>query len=216
MRLDALISTFRTEADDIALPQLWSDADVIGFLNEAQKEACLRARLLTVSSTITLVVDQASYRLPANVIDVLVARLPNTNTALCREYELSLKDRWHSGKPSGYSIEGDPSGDGALGRELWLDYLPAVAGTLSLRCNTLPSLMVTPATDYPQIGPEHHRQMIDWALHLAFRKRDSDTQDLARSDRYEARFTNSFGMRQSANVRRKHLRHAPTVVQSNY
>ena len=216
MRLDALISAFRVEADDIALPQLFSDADVIGFLNEAQKEACIRARLLMASSTITLVVDQANYRLAANVIDVLVARLPNTNTALCRDSELSLQDRWYSGKPDAYSVEGDPSGDGTLGRELWLNSLPAVADTLSLRCNTLPSLMVTPATDYPQIGPEHHRPMIDWALHLAFRKRDSDTQDLARADRYEMRFEKSFGLRQDANVRRKHLRHTPTVVQSNY
>lgn len=216
MRLDALISAFRVEADDVALPQLWSDADVISFLNEAQKEACIRARLLMASSTITLVVAQANYRLAANVIDVLVARLPNTNTALCRESELSLQDKFYSGKPSGYSVEGDPSGDGALGRELWLDYLPAVVDTLTLRCHTLPTAMVTPTTDYPQIGPEHHRPMIDWALHLAFRKRDSDTQDLARADRYEARFTASFGMRQSANVRRKQQRHAPTVVQSNY
>src|SRR6266404_4709307 len=51
MQLIDLITLFRTEAGDETEPFLWSPDEVIEFANDAQDEACRRARLLVDSST---------------------------------------------------------------------------------------------------------------------------------------------------------------------
>ena len=52
MTLAELIAAFRLESDDRVTPYLWSDAEIAGYLAEAENEACIRARLLFDETTI--------------------------------------------------------------------------------------------------------------------------------------------------------------------
>ncbi|MCK5610044.1 hypothetical protein KAR91_49680, partial [Candidatus Pacearchaeota archaeon] len=73
----------------------------------------------------------------------------------------------------------------------------------------------TPATgtitaaisDSPEIPEEYHMDLIEWICHLAYLKQDGETEELGRSDMYEAKFTQKFGPKLSAitesNRRRK-------------
>ena len=46
MTLEDLIYRFRVLSLDNVTPPFWADEDVIDWLNEAQNEACIRARLI--------------------------------------------------------------------------------------------------------------------------------------------------------------------------
>lgn len=51
MKRPEIIATFRSRVDDVASPYLWSDLDAIGYLDDAHREAAIRARLIRDSST---------------------------------------------------------------------------------------------------------------------------------------------------------------------
>ena len=51
MTLEELIASFREDATDKVGPYLWEDETVTRWLNEAQDEAAVRARLLLDDST---------------------------------------------------------------------------------------------------------------------------------------------------------------------
>ena len=50
MKASEIVRIFRREADDAAQPYLWDDEDATEFLNDAENEACRRARLLVDST----------------------------------------------------------------------------------------------------------------------------------------------------------------------
>lgn len=52
----------------------------------------------------------------------------------------------------------------------------------------------------PEIPEQYHGDLVDWILHLAFSKPDSELQDLVKAKLYEDKFTEKFGERPSALV----------------
>lgn len=80
MNLLALIGQFRRDARDTVLPYLWDTADVIDWINEAESEACIRARLLLDDATaaiceIDVVADDRILSTDARVNEIVAARL---------------------------------------------------------------------------------------------------------------------------------------------
>jgi hypothetical protein len=53
-------------------------------------------------------------------------------------------------------------------------------------------------TKSPEIPIIYHADLIDWVLYLAFKKPDSEVQDLNRAKEYESSFDKKFGLRPSA------------------
>lgn len=82
MTLSDLIAAFRTEAADQAEPPLWSDAEIAGYLADAESEACIRARLLFDESSPAVAVigiDTAAWvALDPSIIDVTRAHLASS------------------------------------------------------------------------------------------------------------------------------------------
>lgn len=54
----------------------------------------------------------------------------------------------------------------------------------------------------PEIHRSHHTHLVQWALHRAYGMQDADTFDKDRSDKAEAKFTEYFGLRPDADLRR--------------
>ena len=80
MKLSDLIRICRSEGGDLSVPPLWARDDLVGYANEAEREACRRALLLTDSSTsdlcaLAVVAGDPVISLPAKIIDVMRARL---------------------------------------------------------------------------------------------------------------------------------------------
>lgn len=208
MDVDDFIVEFRERAQDTVTPYLWSDAEILGYLNDALDEACERSRLIEDSTTaacctIPLATGASTYDLHASVF--LIKRLTFRGRALI-ESSIEAEDRsdpyWESrtGEPWRYiQTESElrliptPTVD-QNGEDLTATVYrrPLVARTLTGAANTA-----------PEIAERFHKRLLDWMLHRAYSKPDADTVNPAKADEHEARFIRSFGERMDANVQRK-------------
>ena len=207
MNLEALIQQFRTDADDAVEPYRASDEAVTGWLNEAEQEACIRGRLLHESANpavcqIVVTAGTAHYPLhPALYeIDYLAFR-PAGDTRhhpvklLSREELDRIEPGWRerTGRPE-YAIQSDTA--------IRLAFAPDAAGTLLLEGYRLPLIPMEDTSDEPEINAAHHAQLVHWVLHRAFSMPDSETIDPARAQLAERAFSQYFGLRPDADLRR--------------
>ena len=115
MTLSQLLAAFRIESGDLSIPQLWPDADVVGYLNEAEQEAAIRSWLLFDDSTAEIcdfdtVVDQSAYALHEKVVEIRNAIISSTDysRALKRTSRELLDDQddewetWPASTPEQY------------------------------------------------------------------------------------------------------------------
>lgn len=231
MLIQALIDQFRRGADDLAKSLngdrrdvLWSDDEVVTYLNAATDEACERALLVEDATTaecctIPLVAGQAEYPLHPSVIRVKRAAwgrcvLDPTSTEEMDEQAFGWEIQ--IGRPRWY-IEG--SGSIRLAR---IPRAEDVAQTAALQLTVYRKLLVPITTDddleveLPDIPSIYHLRLLDWVYHLAYSKRDADTFDAARALQFDQRFTASFGMRPDANVQRKRRDRRPPIVRMRF
>lgn len=160
---------------DTSRPYLIDDDEIDANLNEAQREACIRALLIEDDLAIDIVTTDRRYAIDPRIIDVIGITTSAGNT---------FADEWTL-------TEG----------HLELSRMPAADDTLTLRCFRLPEDM-TFDSDEPEVRPVYHVQMADWAISLCYLLPDSETFDERAAKRYEARFVQSFGERPNAMTQR--------------
>lgn len=188
MTRDELVAQCRLRSDDLFAPFLWTDEEWVMYLTEAEREACIRARLIedADSAATTIDVEPGVMRYPLHpaVLDVL--RL---------EFE---------------RLPGRPVNGWDLNET---DLLISVTQpeTALLTVIRLPLYDVMPESG-PEIRSAHHYKLVDWALRCAYLKQDADAFDRVKAMEYEALFQQSFGAPITANVMRKHRRKSPRVT----
>lgn len=197
MTLAELRSLFRLKAGDTVSPYLWSDAEIDSYLNESEIESAERAGLIyddtSATSLIAVVAGTKRYALAANVVRLDYAEL--TTPPATEPIEVSIIDRREQAGRALFLVP-----DGAA---IEFNFEPQANGTLRLGMFRLPAAEMVLGTDAPEIASKHHRKLIDWALHLAYLKTDSDGFDQGKADRHESEFIANFGQRIDANVKRK-------------
>lgn len=218
MNVSGFIAAFRASENDAVAPYLWSDVEIVGYLNDAVNEACERALLIEDKTTpavcsITLVANQAGYTLHASIIKV--KRLTFRGRALT-ETSVEAMDsddpQWESrtGEPTRYILTGNHG--------LRMVPTPTVGEAVALTVYRTPvsALAVSPGTTTPEIPERYHQRLMDWVLRCAYLKPDSETFDKGASERYEAAFAGSFGARTDANVQRKQRDRRPHRVRFSW
>lgn len=194
VNLSELRAAVRRRLRDVTEPTLWSNSEIDANLNEAEREACVRALLIEDNSSqltqIDVTTDETRYVIDPRVIDVI-----------------SIEAASNPGIPFyGWTItEG----------YLVLDRPPSADDTLTIRCYRLPLSDMEADDDTPEIRAMHHDRMCDWAISLCYLVPDADAFDQQASDRYAARFTQSFGERHSALTMRNHRDKSACVVSGN-
>lgn len=222
MTLGQLIAQARILLDDRKAPFLWDDDSLTLWLNEAQREAVERGRLLydkvtTALCQINLVEGQYEYPLDPLVIDVDVARLRSGRRPLERStderFQCYSKTRvgpaqeflvYETGGQLMLRLDRQPPDPTDLPAE---SYTPI----LDLQVYRFPLADMVDMSDAPEILSALQLNLIHWAAYRAFSTRDSDAGDSDRADRADATFTRAFGQKIDANVRRKQLRHRATI-----
>lgn len=206
MTLEDMIRRFRVAARDTVEPFLFPTEDVIDWLNEAQNEACIRARLiredeLEAVCSIALTPGTHTYALNPLVYEIISLWI---KPASGRKRPVKLRSRewldhhlpeWREcPRPAEIAIQDDTT----------VRIVGAVeAGdTLELECYRLPRRPMVNDTDKPEIHEAHHLHLVQWALHRAFSIPDTEAFDAARADRAEAAFTRYFGPSPDADLRR--------------
>lgn len=208
MTLEDLIAQFRSDTFDLELPYLSSDADVTAWLNAAEQEACIRARLIHDVSTalvcsIAVTAPARSFVLHPSVIEI--TRAAFTPTGSTTEQELYLTDRVEQDRmrPGWRTLVDVPQQAIQTDTTLQLGCIPSTNGTIALEVYRLPIKNIEDsATEAPEISGIHHRHLVQWALHRCYSRPDAEIYDQNRAAKAEAEFTRVFGLRPDADYRK--------------
>ena len=202
-----MIRRFRVAARDTVEPFLFPTEDVTDWLNEAQNEACIRARLiredeLEAVCRITLAAGQHTYPLHPKVYELISVRLKPANgdrprdlRLVSREWLDAERPCWRDDdRPACYAIQNDTS--------LRIVGATAPGDELLLECYRLPMRALSLDTQRPEIHEAHHAHLVQWALHRAFSIPDAEMFDAQRAEKAEREFSSYFGLMPDADMRR--------------
>lgn len=208
MTLQELIRRFRALSHDRRASPFWADEDLMDWLNDAQAQACVRARLIREDARrevcrIGLSPARHTYALHPSVFEIIHLRLvplvPEGRTRHVRLVSRELLDAeqpdWRDDeRPASRAIQDDTS----------LRVVGAIqeGDALMLECYRLPLEPMQSMSDEPEIHPAHHEHLIQWALHKAFSVPDAEGFDPARSALAEQAFTAYFGPLPGSDMRR--------------
>lgn len=209
MELEALFAEYRRQADDNASPQLTSNTTLFEWVNEAEREAAIRASLLFDDTSsflsIAVVAGTHTYTLDPRIHYVENASLQLTSGG--RPFDLDLvgldviRDHcdWKSrtGRPK-FAVHQE-----RLGLRLWPTPSQYYAGTLTLEVYRYPFAAMDMLDDEPEIPEEHHLGLVDWLLWRTFSQKDGEQYDPGRANDAKGRFEERFGERDSADVMRR-------------
>ena len=207
MNLEQLIASFRVDADDLEEPHLFKDEWIAAWLSEAQAEAAIRGRLILEDANpavcqIAVTAGQASYELHRSIYEIADLRFVPTGASqstplalVTREWLDDKRPGWRDNcKGLSFAIQSD--------RRLRIVGAPNTDGVLHLEAYRVPLKALENDVDKPELNESHHRHLVQWALHRAFSRPDSETIDPQRADRALEAFTRYFGLAPDSDLRR--------------
>lgn len=202
MTLRELIRLFRLEVDDSVEPYLWSDEEATDFANDAQQEACRRARLLVDSSTAAIcqlaltVADAGLVALDSRVIFVRRARFAGSlPLKRMNMQDMEAHDPyWQDADPDTPTVFVPDYETGKL--LFWPP--PIAAKTALLTVVREPLLEMDSEDDEPEIPTRWHRSLRHWMAFRAYSKPDADAADPKKAAAALALFEQEFGPKSSA------------------
>lgn len=212
-----LIAKFRQLSQDEVEPYLWSDAFVLDCLNEAEREAADRARLLYDDAlNVEVEAGTARYAVHPKIIDIERAMLSSGKGR--HKLRLKLFDRleldWKTPPRSQHEAGlpwGRPFGLVYDGRqEVEIVPAPKMDGWLRLGAYRLPFADFDEDAS-PEIPAIHHVALVDWALFRAFSIPDADEANEQLATFYLDRFDKYFGKRIDARKRRMQRANKPHI-----
>lgn len=208
----------RDVSNQVAGPtdQLWSDARLVRYINEAQRRFARKALVIRDSTTaeatqVTLVTGTETYSLHPAVLAVLSVRLTGDPADLARAghsaldtyqqpdpyfFDPSQLTGLPAGKPLAYATDETlavDDHDSLSVVTLRVYPVPPAAydgQVLRLRVVRLPleDLCATNLYAVPEVPADHHLEMLDWAAYLALRIVDADAGFPARAAEFRASF----------------------------
>ena len=205
MTTTELLAIFRAEVFDEALPYLWSDALVYGYIDDAQKQFCRDTYGIADSRSFRLNLSAGTewYTLDPKILKLRDAINPATGGEIpiiavekMAENNLRFSAPYTSAQlaaviaASAANVLADPSwtapvsalisgmDDGML-RTLTV---PTGPSTIELRTFRLPETVV--AGDEFEIAEQHHRHLLNWVKHLAYDVQDTETYNKGASQDY--------------------------------
>lgn len=181
-----LLALFRIEVSDLAEPYLWSNAQVIGYLDDAQKQFCRLTEGIEDgrSFKISITAGKEWYALSPQILKLRKV----TDAATGRELKVTNIERMTA---EGMFFDGRTGPVGALvtgiekhSARAWP--LPSVDTLLHLSTFRLPETLSS--GDEPEIDEQHHRHLLLWAKSLAYDVQDSESYDRRKVEEYDKRF----------------------------
>jgi len=205
--------------DDLKPPYLWSDVELLRFLNYAEVQACRRAHLLIDWTTandsgtagtagtsgqkplcvLTVLANVATYHLSPKILQVKRCQLKSMTSPLIGPVSYPFLDEIKSGWWGTSGTVGTAGSGGYPGyfineptNTITFVDSPSANDTAYLVISRIPLLPFTLQTS-PEVEEKYHEGLMDWAAHLAFMKPDSETINLNLAQIYEQKFTQQFG-----------------------
>lgn len=192
--------------DDAEEPYLWSNAALLRYLREAEKQACMRGNLLFDKTTpsvceIALTNGVQSYAFSPKLTKITAVfwhGQPVTHTT--PDNLDALLPTWRIA--DGTSIQNKALYYVIQGRNINLAPIPNTADALlsPLRIEGY-RLPISDEAETPEIPEEFHHDLIYYALHKAYAKNDSDTKDELKAKEHLFYFDALYGAEVTSKVR---------------
>lgn len=207
MKLSELIDGVRLRMDDRREPHFLDAADIIGWLNEAQAEAAIRARLLHETQDpkvcrITVEASKSFYALHPSLFELSNVRFAYDGDPRATTVRLKSSEWLDAACEDWRDMTGRPAFAVQEEQGLRLASIPERDGVLLLEGYRTPLADLAGDDDEPEIHPASHRHLIAWALHRAYLVPDTEYFDPARAAQAEDEFARYFGLRPDAGLRR--------------
>lgn len=206
MHREALRRRVRLLAQDTTLPYLWQDEDIDDWLNEAQQEAAIRARLLRATPAshpalceYTLAAGETAITVPDQLYEISHQEW----AAGSERRPLKLVSReWMDTTMPGWRAMPAADPDYLVQDRQQLEVVPPpiADGSVRIEGYRLPEPMQA-NNDEPRIPLAHHIHLVQWALHVGYLMPDADMFNPGKSQAAEAEFTRYFGARPDADLR---------------
>lgn len=213
MNTTRLKNLFRSDVDDVALPNLWSDDEVATYMDEAQKMFCRLTGGIGDSSSPLCTVDIDASE-PFTAIDKRILKIRriqrDSDSKPLRVVNFEDLDAECVKLDA---VEGvvDTVVIGIEPHKLRWVRVPAVADTATMIVYRLPlRSIVSSAVSVLEIDEQHQRSLLLWMEHLAYDKQDADTRDPKKSEEKEIAFRTYC---EAATIEMARLRHKPRSVQ---
>lgn len=195
----------RRDLEDTVAPYLWSDDELMEYINEAMDEACIRAGMIRDSDSevceFVLRANQSKYDIDDRILRIKRVMIDGQKEPL-EETNFDDLDTdypgWHAetaNMPRRYLSNMDAC---------WIRLHPIPLDTASKKVRlVVQRLQLKPLTlDKPDSRPEinkiYHFHLLEWAKYLAYSKPDAETLYPEGAERAGALFVEHFGNRDSA------------------
>lgn len=224
LTLDDIRRRARSRLDDLLAPYLWSDQDLLDYINDSLRDACIQANLVIeddIAIPFTQKVDLTwnyKYALSSGILDVKAVYLASRPTYTLQRSSIRRREDYFSGRiipkgtPTAYALDQTQAGtgdnDGVRVRSITFLSQPTAADTAYMDVSRLPALLES-GGDVPEIDEIWHPDLIYGVCGYAYLKRDTDTFDPKKSAENFARFEEKFGPRLPAVVLRERQTEVP-------
>lgn len=212
MNLKSLVATFRADTDDRADPPRCEKSDVVGWLNEAEDEASLRARLIfdqdSGCTEIAITAGDTVVQIDPSIFEIETAYLIDADG---RTHPLMQKDRTELDRvfPDWRTTTDRPDALIHDDKTVAFSRIVDAEYTLRLEAYRKPARPMASNDDEPEIHPRHHRMLIEWAKHRAYSVPDTDLFNSGKAAEALEKFEDYFGRRPDASVRRRQQANKP-------
>lgn len=188
-----LLEQLRTDLFDLEEPYLWSDEELIRYIDDAQFMFCRKTDGIPddfTADVCELAVTPGTDRVALHPSIRLVRAAARDDTGAPVEV-LNTEDMPRRGYRFN-GVLGSPKalvlGGSAHSARVW----PVSSETFTLRLTVfrMPLAHITDTDQAFEIDEEHHTHLGLWCMHRAYLKQDAETLDKDKSAEFEARFLN--------------------------
>ncbi len=179
--------------DDTTLDKLWSQNDILEYARDGENEICERLRVIKDQSSsltdISVNTSTGTYGLSATIvsIDSAIMSLGSEPLMETSERVLDLSHpswRTESGTPRSYIKT--PTNN------IILFPIPIVVDTINMSVSRFPTIQMAVGGS-PEIDARYHAGLLEWILHRAYMKNDSETLNVGKAQDHLKKFESYFG-----------------------
>lgn len=199
--VDDLISVFRSEVSDAVAPYLWTDEDLIRYVNGAVNALAVKTNGLIETLSLPVAASATFVKLPARVLHIYSAKLST------------------SGRTLRLVNENDASTDSTtIVRDTYPSRVtfttpPLTADTLVLRCSVTLEYPLELGDDLPFTALDDQELLLHYMKWKAYGKHDAETFDAVREMKHQRYFED--GVREREQELRNHRR-APGLIKMEW
>jgi hypothetical protein len=187
MRASVLLNLFRQRAFDTVEPYLWSDAEVYGYLDQAQRDFVRLSGGIRDSRNpdcyITTAPEEPYIDISESILKIVRARRTDTGApidVISGSHPDALSTPY-AGCLRAIVVGEDEHAVRCVN-------IPEEEIEIQLTVQRLPLKHLTLGTDFLEVREEHAYWLLEGALALAYRKQDADGADEAKADKFQAIF----------------------------